>query len=156
MDTEQARWAAQLREVAVTFCQALRADDDRVMRYRPAVGAWSAIEVVGHMMGKMAHWSRRVERIAREERPSLPGYDQDAEVREQGYQHADPTVLCERLRQRGEQFAALVAALPSSALEREGVHSEFGPMTIRHCLQAVLESAPEHLAQLRAAQEAAG
>lgn len=156
MDTEQTQWATQLREIPITFCQALRADDDRAIRYRPAVGEWSAIEVLGHMVDKMTHWSGRVERIAREERPSLPGYDQDVEVREQGYQHADPVVLCARLRQRGEQFAALVAALPSSALEREGVHSEFGPMTIRHCLRAVVESAPEHLAQLRAAQEAAG
>jgi hypothetical protein len=49
------------------------------------------------MLDKMALWSTRVERILQEERPSLPAYDQDAAVREHGYQQADPAVLCEHL-----------------------------------------------------------
>jgi hypothetical protein len=155
METQQAQWATALREVAVTFRQALRMEDDRAIRQRPAAGEWSAIEVVGHMIDKMANWSKRVERIWQEERPSLPGYDQDAMVREQGYQQADPAVLCARLERECEHFAAVVAALPPSALEREGVHSEFGPMTIRQCVQAPLDSVPDHLAQMRAAQAAA-
>ena len=105
------------------------------------------------MIDKMFHWSNRVERILLEERPTLPGYDQDAEVREHGYQCADPAVLHARLQQRCEHFAALVALLPSSALQREGVHGEYGPMTLRQCIEAPLESVPEHLEQLRAAQE---
>jgi len=155
MDAEQTQWAAQLRETAATFAQALRADDDRVIRHRPAVGEWSAIEVMGHMVDKMRFWSGRVERIWHEERPSLPGYDQDAWVRDQAYQRGDPADLTARLRQGSEHFASLIAAVPSSALERAGIHAEFGPMTIRQCVQAVLESAPGHLAQLRAAQAAA-
>lgn len=155
MDAEQVQWATQFREIPITFRQALRTEDDRAIRHRPALGEWSAIEVLGHMIDKMSLWSNRVERILHEERPSLPGYDQDAGVRDHGYQHADPAVLSEHLQQRCERFAALVAALPSSALQREGVHGEFGPMTLRQCIQAALESAPEHLAQLCAAQEAA-
>jgi hypothetical protein len=152
MATEQVQWATQLREIPITYHQALRAADDQAIRHRPAVGEWSAIEVLGHMIDKMDFWSNRVERILQEERPDLPAYDQDAVVRDHGYQLADPVVLLEQLQQRCERFAALVAALPASALQREGVHSEFGPMTIRQCIQAVLDSVPEHLAQLRAAQ----
>jgi hypothetical protein len=100
------------------------------------------------MIDKMALWSSRIERIWQEERPSLPGYDQDAAVRDQGYQQADPAVLCEHLEHQCERFAALVAALPASALRREGVHGVFGPMAIRQCVQAAVESAPEHVAQL--------
>lgn len=94
------------------------------------------------MIDKMALWSSRVERIWQEERPSLPAYDQAAAVRDQGYQQADPEVLCEHLEQRCERFAALVAALPAPALQREGVHAVFGPMTIRQCIQTAMESAP--------------
>ncbi len=112
------------------------------------------IEVLGHMIDKMSHWSNRVERILLEERPTLPGYDQDAEVREHGYQRADPVVLYEHLQQQCEHFADLVASLPSAALQREGVHGEYGPMTLQQCIEAPLESVKPHLEQLRAAQEA--
>jgi len=155
MEAEQIQWARQLRQVHITFCQALHAEDERAIRYRPALGEWSAIEVLGHMIDKMALWSHRVERIAQEERPSLPGYDQDAAVREHRYQQADPAGLCKQLEQSCERFAALVVALPAGALDREGVHGEFGPMTLRQCIEAALDAVPEHLAQLCAAQEAA-
>jgi hypothetical protein len=155
MTTEQIQWAAQLREVPITFREALRVADERAIRYRPAVGEWSAIEVLGHMIDKMFHWSNRVERIATEERPALPGYDQDSEVREHQYQQANPALLFEDLRQQCEHFAALVENLPSSALQREGIHSDYGPMTLKQCIQAPLESVAEHLEQLRAAQQAA-
>lgn len=155
METTQARWATELRAIPGIFRQALRISDEQVIRHRPAAGEWSAIEVLGHMIDKMFHWSRRVERIAREEQPTLPGYDQDAEVREHGYQQADPAALCAELQQHCERFATLVAALPSSALQRQGIHGEYGPMTLQQCVQAPLESVAEHLEQLRTAQEAA-
>lgn len=155
MDTEQVQWATRLREVPMTFRQALRTADERAIRHRPAAGEWSAIEVLGHMIDKMSHWSNRVERIAQEERPTLPGYDQDAEVRSHGYQQADPAVLFADLQQHCERFAALVAALPSSALQREGIHGEYGPMTLQQCIQAPLESVAEHLEQLHTAQQGA-
>jgi hypothetical protein len=155
METEQIHWATQFRAMPMTFRTALRTQDDRAIRHRPAEGEWSAIEVLGHMIDKMALWSNRVERIWHEERPNLPVYDQDAGVRDHGYQQADPAALCERFQQHCEHFAALVAALPTSALQREGTHREFGSLTLRQCIEYALESGPEHLAQLRAAQAAA-
>ena len=152
MQTEQAQLAARIREVPGTFRNVVRLDDDRVIRQRPAPGEWSAIEVLGHMVGKMYHWSNRVERVLREDRPELPGYDQDAEVREYAYQDADPVVLLKDLQQQCEHFAVLVESIPTSALQREGVHGENGPMTLLQCIQAPLNSVPEHLAQLHAAQ----
>lgn len=155
MDTEQIQWATRLRATPGLFRQALRTEDERVMRHRPAAGEWSAIEVLGHMIDKMFHWSTRVKRIIHEERPYLPGYDQDAAVRAHNYQQADLKVLFEQLELHCERFASVVEALPSSALQREGVHGEFGPMALQQCVQAALKSVPEHLEQLQSAQEAA-
>lgn len=157
MDSEREqleRWAAELRAIPGMFRQALRLGDERALRHHPAVGEWSAVEVLGHMLDKMAHWSERVERIASEERPTLPGYDQDAEVRAHAYQRADAAALADELARRCERFAVLVTALPSGAVRREGVHGEFGPLSIAGCMAMVLASVPGHLAQLRAAQEA--
>ncbi len=152
MSTEQEQWAAQIREVSTVFRMALLLSEDHAIRHRPAASEWSAVEVVGHMIDKMQIWARRVERILVEERPVLPGYDQDALVRDHDYLHADPDVLLEQLRQACERFATLVERIPISALQREGVHEEFGLMTLRQCIEAPLESASAHLEQLRAAQ----
>ena len=152
MSTEQEQWAAQIREIPTVFRRALLLSDDPAIRHRPAASEWSAVEVVGHMIDKMQIWTSRVERLMVEERPALPAYDQDALVREHDYLHADPDVLFEQLRQACERFATLVERTPISALQREGVHEEVGPMTLRRCIELPLESAPEHLEQLRAAQ----
>ena len=152
MSTEQEQWAAQIREIPTVVRRALLLNDDPAIRHRPAAGEWSAIEVLGHMIDKMQIWASRVERIMVEERPALPGYDQDALVRDHDYLHADPEGLFEQLRQACERFATLVERVPTSALGREGVHEEVGPMTLRQCIEAPLESVPGHLEQLRAAQ----
>jgi DinB superfamily len=110
MEAEQVQWASQLREIPIRFRQALRTEDDRAIRHRPAMGEWSAIEVLGHMIDKMALWSSRIERIWQEERPSLPGYDQDAAVRDQGYQQADPAVLCEHLEHQRARPKSFMSA----------------------------------------------
>ena len=151
MSTEQEQWAVQIREVPAVFRMALLGDDHAI-RHRPAAGEWSAVEVVGHMIDKMQIWNSRVERLMVEDRPVLPGYDQDALVRDHDYLHADPEVLFEHLRQECERFATLVERIPTSALQREGVHEEVGPMTLRQCIEAPLESVPAHLEQLRTAQ----
>jgi len=151
MSSEQEQWAIQIREVPATFRMALLSDEHAI-QHRPAAGEWSAVEVVGHMIDKMQIWTSRVERLMAEERPALPGYDQDALVHDHDYLHADPEVLFEHLRQACERFAALVERIPTSALQREGVHEEVGPMTLRQCIEVPLESAPGHLEQLRAAQ----
>jgi hypothetical protein len=152
MSTEQEQWAAQIREIPTVFRTVLLLSDDHAIRHRPAASEWSAVEVVGHMIDKMQIWASRVERLLVEERPALPGYDQDALVRDRDYLHAATDVLLEQLRQVCERFATLVEWIPTSALQREGVHEEVGPMTLRQCIEAPLESAPEHLEQLRAAQ----
>jgi len=152
--TIQEDWASQLREIPVTFRNALLLHDDRAMRHRPAAGEWSAIEVLGHMIDKMQSWSRRTERILTEEQPALLAFDQDATVRNHDYQHADAEALLEQLSQSCEHFAANVEHIPEAALERQGVHSEVGPITLRYCIETPIQSAEGHLEQLQAAQSA--
>lgn len=155
MQSSQTQWAARLRAVPDAFRAALAGADDRALRHRPAPTEWSAIEVVGHIVDKMGLWRERVERIAGAERPWLPGYDQDAAVREHTYQQGDPQALLDQLAQRCERFAAVVERLPDAMLDRQGVHEERGPMTLRQCIEVPLGSIPDHLAQLRAAPTSA-
>ncbi len=149
--TEQQRRASHLRAIPATFRVAVEGVDDDALRRRPAPGEWSAIEVLGYMIDKMQEWTHRVERVAVEEQPALPGYDQDALVRAHAYQHADAEALLARLVDACERFAAVVERLPDATLERQGVHADYGAFTIRQCVEAPLASVPEHVAQLTAA-----
>ena len=153
MPGEQHALAERLRAIPADFRAATIALDDSALRHRPAAGEWSAIEVLGHIVDKMEEWTLRVERIAAEDHPLLRVYDQDAYVRERGYQERPLQQLLDKLTQTSSHFADVVERLPAAALDREGVHEEAGPLTLRQCILAPLDSLPGHLAQLRAAAQ---
>lgn len=154
--TDQAVWAERLRALPGQVRAILEPLDDRTLRARPAPGEWSAIEVLGHLVDKLRVWCGRLERILGEEQPFLPGYDQDAYVREHDYQAADRAGLLAALTRSAEHFAQVVEDLSDAALDRVGVHGESGPITARACVELPTTSAFEHLAQMQAAIAAAG
>jgi hypothetical protein len=147
--------AARFRALPTRVESVLSAANDRQLRARPAPGEWSAIEVAGHLVDKMQFWSERVERIAREDRPFLRSYDQDAYVRDRAYQSADKGTLVHDLQAGCEDFVKLIEGLPESALAREGVHEETGPISMAQCILLPIDSAEEHLNQMQAALTAA-
>lgn len=153
MPGEQHALAERLRAVPADFRAAVIALDDGALRHRPAAGEWSAVEVLGHIFDKMEQWGIRVERIASEERPLLRVYDQDAFVRERGDQERPLQELLDKLTQASDHFADVVERLPAAALDREGIHEEYGPITLRYCILVPLDSLPGHMAQLRAAAQ---
>ena len=143
--------AERLRALPARVHSILQGADDACLRARPAEGEWSAIEVAGHLVDKMQFWSERVERITREDEPLLPGYDQDAYVRQRRYQEASLHTVMDNLRTGCARFAALVDGLPETALTREGIHQEMGPISLAQCVSIPVDSADEHLVQMQAA-----
>ena len=152
--TPQQAWTGILRGAPDQYGAAIAGAEDAVLRYRPAPGEWSAVEVLGHMVDTMTVWAGRVRLVATEERPLLPGYDQDAYVRDKDYQHGDPAALMAQFAAACESFAVLVEGLPEAALGRTAVHGENGPMTLPQCVESPLSTVPEHLAQFEAAMAA--
>ncbi len=144
-------WAQRLRALPAEVRAVVEPLDDRAQRARPAPGEWSVIEILGHLVDKLELWRERVDRIVREERPFLPGYDQDASVRDRGYQSANGTALLAAVADACERFAVTTAALSEDMLAREGVHGEMGRITLRDCVAMPVEAATAHLAQMRAA-----
>jgi DinB superfamily len=144
-------WAIRLMSIPSDFAALLGGISDQQLRHRPGTGEWSAIEVVGHMVDKMTMWRGRVEQIRVEDTPQLPGYDQDAFVREHDYQHAELLTLLEGLDQVCPRFSAAVLALTETDLGRIGIHGELGRLTIADCIRLPLEAAELHRAQMIAA-----
>ena len=103
------------------------------------------------MVDKMTIWRGRVEQMQIAEIPPLPGYDQDALVREHDYQNAELLGLIDRLDQVCRRFSAVVFALTPADLGRVGIHSELGRLTIADCIRLPLDAADLHRAQMIAA-----
>jgi len=149
--TQQQTLAAQLRSIPPMFHSPVVRLDDTALRQRPAANDWSAIEVLGHIIDKMRLWASCVERIAREDNPMLPVYDQDAQVRAHNYQQADPQALLRQLEQACEYFAQLVERTPDEALTLMGTHEEMGAMPLTRFVETPIQSVSDHLVQFRRA-----
>jgi len=122
---------------------------------RPAVDEWSFVEIVGHLIDKTEAWGERFRRISLEELPMLPGFDQDARVRERDYQAQPLADLDSRLDALLAAVAAELRALPPAAWGRAGVHSERGRLTLAEAVRIYAISLPEHVEQLVRTRDAA-
>jgi hypothetical protein len=90
------------RELIRTSDDALKATidvDDAVLRWRPASGEWSAIEIVGHLIDKMQIWHSRVIAMVNASTPTFDVFDQDELVDHHQYISASVDDLRPRLRE---------------------------------------------------------
>lgn len=101
---------------------------------RPIAGKWSTLEVVAHLADFDPILADRMKRVIAEERPYLVGADENRFAATLAYHHRDleeelSLIECTRL-----QLARILRAQPKSVLQRVGVHSERGPLTLEQLL----------------------
>ncbi len=120
---------------------------------RPAENEWSIIEITGHLIDKTEIWGERLRRIAAEDRPFLPVYDQNAFVRDRRYREQDEEALLQRLTAAGTALCGDLRTLPAQAWSRIGVHEERGQMTLGDACRIYAISLPEHIEQLVATRD---
>jgi hypothetical protein len=146
--------ALQIIEALPTSLRRLTADlTEEQLHRRPAPGQWSIVEITGHLIDKTEVWGERFRHIATQNQPSLPAYDQDAWVRERGYQSQPFPALAERLGGMLVALAAELRVLPADAWQRIGLHEERGYLTLAEACRIYAISLPEHVAQLVAARD---
>jgi hypothetical protein len=147
-----------LRIIAATPASLERLTGDlsaEVARRRPAEGEWSIVEILGHLTDTTEVWGERFRRIAAENEPLLPGFDQDAYVRDRGYQDQDPAALRSRLAAALQSLVAELRALPQGAWKRSGIHGERGRLTLGEACRVYAISLPEHVDQIVATRRIA-
>jgi len=69
--------AFRLADDAATVSAIVRRTPDEQLR-AVRFGEWNAKQVIGHLAASAEVFAERVRRCIEEERPSLPGWDQDA------------------------------------------------------------------------------
>ncbi|MCV0403230.1 MAG: DinB family protein [Chloroflexi bacterium] len=118
------------------------------IRRRPAEGEWAAVEVVAHLADTEARAFERVSRMAHEDEPHLPSFDQDALAVERRYIELDVAAELARLAELRARHVALLESLDDAGWNRVGIHGTHGRMTIERYESHVAAEEVDHLAQI--------
>ena len=105
-----------------------RSERDGNFRYQP--GKWTVKEVVGHMTDTERIFAYRALCIARGERASLPGFEQDDYVRAAGFGDRSLASLVEEFSAVRNATLALFRSLSDEAWLRRGVANNY-ELTVR-------------------------
>jgi hypothetical protein len=124
------------------------------LRRRPAEGEWSAIELLGHMVDAELVVGNRVRMVVGDDDVQLVGYDQDAWVRIQGYNDADPEPLLRVLEALRPVNVAMWRGLSPEQRQRSGLHSERGRETAETAYRMLAGHDVFHIDQMRKTLEA--
>jgi hypothetical protein len=99
---------------------------ESALRRPEAPGKWSVIEVIQHLADSDLVAGYRTRMVLSEDRPTLPGYDQDRWAREFRYRDVSLDQALGQLRALRAANLNLWKELTPQQLERVGLHSERG------------------------------
>lgn len=125
-------------------------DHDLEALMRPASdGGWGVVEILPHLRDWEEIFLERARRIVNEDRPRLPGYDDELWAIERDYRGQDPWATLEHFRRLRQEHVEYLRALPPEAWSRVGVHGYYGEITLQWMENHVCDHDQEHLRQAR-------
>jgi len=92
---------------------------DTAARWRPKPGAWSPIEIIGHLIDSAANNHTRFVRAAGQDDLIFPGYAQDDWVRLQDYAAAPWNEVITLWHSYNRHIARVMAAVPAAVRYRK-------------------------------------
>jgi hypothetical protein len=140
---ERLRRGAEMVAVSITGAAGSELD------YVPEPGKWSIRQIVAHLADAEMVAGMRLRRIIAEDNPRIEAFDQNAWATNLDYTRRKTSQALETFRRIRSENYELLKDLPPSAFEREGLHSERGPMSLKLLLQLMAEHAENHAAQMR-------
>ena len=112
---------------------------------RSVPGKWSTLEVICHLADFEIVYADRIKRVIAENEPTLFGGDPNAFAARLAYhdrQVEEELQLIELVR---KQVARILRTLKPEDLQRRGIHSESGPLTLETLLQRITGHIPHHV-----------
>jgi len=108
---------------------------------RTTPSAWSRKEELGHLLDSAANNHQRIVRAQLEDKPAMPGYEQNRWVAANAYQRRDWGELIEVWQAFNRQLLAAAEAVPESSWSRTLTVAGSEPLT----LQFVFDDYVAHL-----------
>lgn len=141
----------RLRTTARDLVSLVSGADVAALRREPAPGEWSAATVVAHLADDELVWGVRLRMIVADDRPVLTPFDERAWADRFGELDDDVRDTLQRWRAVRESNLRLLDALAEGEWQRDGVHPQRGPLTVRDMVKTQAEHDRTHLDQIRRA-----
>lgn len=119
-----------------------------LIRLKPTDIAFSATEVVYHMLDVERLWQRRMRGLLEGTMKTFQQMDPDKEAREQGYNEKPYEDGISEWKRAREETHALVRGMKPDELLLAGIHSRYGEMNTFDILAKMEEHDRTHAAQL--------
>jgi DinB family protein len=144
------RYAAGADEVA----KALDGFPPARLAAHPIAGKWSAAEIVHHLADSEATSALRLRRLIAEDKPVIPGYDQERFAERLRYDERPIGPALELFRAARATTVQILRLMSEADWTREGWHTEGGRYTPEIWLGIYAEHAHGHAAQIHRLREA--
>lgn len=134
--------------------EALAGATDAELDAHPALGKWSAREIVHHLADSEMTSAIRLRLLLAADRPQIAGYDQEEFARRLHYDRPIVASL-EAFGAARRVTAELLDRMSDAAWAREGTHSEHGSYSVDQWLEIYGIHAHDHADQIRVARASA-
>lgn len=113
---------------------------------RPVAGKWSMLELVCHLADFEAVFAERMKRIiALGEKPLLVAADEKLFLRELMYHDREFDEELTLIEMTRKQMARVLRRVPPDLLQKAGVHTTAGLMTLEHVVRYATDHVAHHL-----------
>jgi uncharacterized damage-inducible protein DinB len=119
-------------------------------------GKWSLIEVVQHLADHDLVYAYRIRMTVAMRTPQIQGFDQDLWASELRYREAKLDDALDQLRALRTINLRLLRSLSDEQLDREGLHTERGPESVRKILKMLAAHDIVHRWQIERIRKAIG
>jgi uncharacterized damage-inducible protein DinB len=123
---------------------------------RPVAGKWSTLEVVCHLADFDPIYADRMKRIIAVDKPQIIGADENTFAKALAYDQRDLEEELTIIEKTRSQLARILRTLPDQALQRVGIHSERGVMTLEQFLTGMIDHIPHHAKFIHEKRQALG
>jgi hypothetical protein len=124
-----------MAELAAWLDDRLQGASGTSLQRPEAPGKWSVLQVIQHLADSDLVMGYRIRMILTQDRPPLPGYDQDHWAGEFHYDRVPLTLAIGQLRGLRAANLHLWTQLTPQQLQRVGLHTERGPESVEHLLR---------------------
>ena len=122
---------------------------DKTLRYKPAPGKWSILEILGHLADVEIVYAYRLRQALADEKPVIAPMDQDAWARNLGYMESSPAELVAFYGLSRHHTLQLLRRLKPGDLEKGAYHPEHKRnVTVAEIVQMMSGHGANHLAQI--------
>jgi len=121
--------------------------------FAAAPGKWSIRQLMAHLADTELVAAHRMRQVIAEDQPKLMAFNQEAWAQNLDYARRTPKQSLETLRRLRAENYELLKALPESAFERAGMHSERGPVSLAQMLATFSDHVEGHARQMQAIRD---